>query len=103
MRVASLALLVLVVGCASPLAAGEALSVSLHHQCAVAHARRQPQGAVMKSLKVFFPLALLTLSLAPAAHAQLFGSGIVFNPTQSGHAIEQISQGEQQLQKWGTE
>jgi len=57
----------------------------------------------MKSLNSFLPLTLLTLSLAPVAHAQLFGSGIVYDPTQSAHAISQLSQGEQQLQKWGTE
>ena len=41
-------------------------------------------------------LAMLTtsLSLVAPAHAQLFGSGIVYDPTQSAHAIEQISQGE---------
>ena len=41
----------------------------------------------------------VTLSLcagAPAAHAQ-FGSGIVFDPTQSGHAIVQIEHEEQSL------
>jgi hypothetical protein len=36
------------------------------------------------------------------AYAQ-FGSGIVYDPTQSAHALQQIEQGEQQLQKWGTE
>lgn len=36
-----------------------------------------------------------SLSLATAAQAQLFGSGIVYDPTQSAHAIEQISQGQQ--------
>ena len=30
-----------------------------------------------------------------SAHAQLFGSGIVFDPTQSGHALAQIRQAEQ--------
>jgi hypothetical protein len=36
------------------------------------------------------------------AHAQ-FGSGIVYDPTQSAHAIQEIQQGETQLQKWATE
>ena len=36
------------------------------------------------------------------AQAQ-FGSGIVYDPTQSAHALQQIEQGEQQIQKWGTE
>ncbi len=44
------------------------------------------------------PLFLVvTALLMPAAHAQ-FGSGIVFDPTQSAHAIEQIEQGVQGLQ-----
>ncbi|WP_158751753.1 hypothetical protein [Acidobacterium sp. S8] len=37
------------------------------------------------------------LALAPVAHAQ-FGSGIVYDPTQSAHAIQQIEQGSQSLQ-----
>jgi hypothetical protein len=56
----------------------------------------------MKSITLYsFSLAVLT-ALAPAAHAQ-FGSGIVYDPTQSAHALQQISQGESQLQKWSTE
>jgi hypothetical protein len=40
--------------------------------------------------------AALALIVGPStAHAQFFGSGIVFDPTQSAHAVEQISQGEQ--------
>jgi hypothetical protein len=40
--------------------------------------------------------ATITLTLSYAlAHAQFFGSGIVFDPTQSGHAIQQIAQGNQ--------
>jgi hypothetical protein len=34
------------------------------------------------------------LAFAPLAHAQ-FGSGIVFDPTQSAHALQQIEQGSQ--------
>jgi hypothetical protein len=45
---------------------------------------------------------LVTLLGGQAAHAQ-FGSGIVYDPTQGAHAIQQIQQGENQLQKWGTE
>jgi hypothetical protein len=57
----------------------------------------------MKSQKIL----CLTFSLAAllgirAAHAQ-FGSGIVYDPTQSAHAIQQLSQGEQELQHWATE
>jgi len=51
----------------------------------------------MRYGKLFFPIFTLTLALAPAAHAQ-FGSGIVYDPTQSAHAIEQIEQGSQSLQ-----
>jgi hypothetical protein len=45
-----------------------------------------------------FLLTTAALALAvssPIARAQFFGSGIVFDPTQSAHAVEQISQGEQ--------
>lgn len=46
-------------------------------------------------MKNFFLYAALTSSfLAPTAHAQ-FGSGIVFDPTQSVHAAQQILQGSQ--------
>jgi hypothetical protein len=51
----------------------------------------------MKSMKLFASVFTLTLALAPLAHAQ-FGSGIVYDPTQSAHAIEQIEQGSQSLQ-----
>lgn len=51
----------------------------------------------MKSLKSFLPLGFLISALTPLAHAQ-FGSGIVYDPTQSAHAIEQIAQGSQSLQ-----
>ena len=48
----------------------------------------------MKSIKLYgFFLTVLT-ALAPATHAQ-FGSGIVFDPTQSAHALQQIEQGSQ--------
>ncbi len=54
----------------------------------------------MKSIKLVAPLFALTIAIAyaPAAHAQ-FGSGIVYDPTQSAHAIQQIEQGSQRLQK----
>lgn len=51
----------------------------------------------MKSTKLFFPILAIVVALAPAAHAQ-FGSGIVFDPTQSAHAIQQIEQNVQGLQ-----
>jgi hypothetical protein len=44
----------------------------------------------------FLLLGFLSL-LAPAAHAQ-FGSGIVYDPTQSAHALQQIEQGVHGLQ-----
>jgi hypothetical protein len=56
----------------------------------------------MKFSKSLFPILSIVLSLAPMAHAQ-FGSGIVYDPTQSAHAIQEIQQGESQLQKWATE
>ncbi|MGC2162259.1 MAG: hypothetical protein WA634_10145 [Silvibacterium sp.] len=43
--------------------------------------------------RIILTLAAM-FSLVPLAHAQ-FGSGIVFDPTQSAHAVEQISQGQQ--------
>lgn len=45
-------------------------------------------------MKIRF-LGLLTLAsslYAPLSHAQIFGSGIVYDPTQSAHAIHQIEQ-----------
>jgi hypothetical protein len=39
--------------------------------------------------------AIIFAATAPLARAQLFGSGIVFDPTQSGHAVQQIAQGNQ--------
>ncbi|MEI9978237.1 MAG: hypothetical protein WDN23_04430 [Edaphobacter sp.] len=56
----------------------------------------------MKFSKSLFSVLAFALALAPAAHAQ-FGSGIVYDPTQSAHAVQEIEQGEQQLQKWATE
>jgi hypothetical protein len=47
----------------------------------------------MKS-KIFAAAIILAVS-AQVACAQIFGSGIVFDPTQSGHAIQQIAQGNQ--------
>jgi hypothetical protein len=47
----------------------------------------------MKSLVLAFAAALASL-YAPLAHAQ-FGSGIVYDPTQSAHAIQQIQQASQ--------
>jgi hypothetical protein len=53
-----------------------------------------------KSLRILW----LIFSFAPvlgtqAAHAQ-FGSGIVFDPTQSGHALQQIAHEAQELNDW---
>ncbi|WP_353069847.1 hypothetical protein RBB75_05880 [Tunturibacter empetritectus] len=56
----------------------------------------------MKAVRIVLPVFGLFTALAPAAHAQ-FGSGIVYDPTQSAHAVQEIQQGEQQLQKWATE
>jgi hypothetical protein len=57
----------------------------------------------MKSARILcVSFSLLASFGAQAAHAQ-FGSGIVYDPTQSAHAVQEIEQGEQQLQKWATE
>jgi hypothetical protein len=56
----------------------------------------------MKAVRLLIPVFALMTALAPAAYAQ-FGSGIVYDPTQSAHAVQEIQQGEQQLQKWATE
>src|SRR5271168_4939690 len=48
----------------------------------------------MKFRNSLFFIPLLTALFAPLAHAQ-FGSGIVFDPTQSAHAIQQIEQASQ--------
>lgn len=48
----------------------------------------------MKSLRILVPFFPLLAALAPMAQAQ-FGSGIVFDPTQSAHAIQQIEQASQ--------
>jgi hypothetical protein len=41
----------------------------------------------------FLKIALIAMTAVPLAHAQ-FGSGVVYDPTQSAHAIEQIEQGQ---------
>ena len=51
----------------------------------------------MKVRNICCLIFTLIVALAPAAHAQL-GSGIVFDPTQSAHAIQQIEQNVQGLQ-----
>jgi len=56
----------------------------------------------MKLAKMYGLILAVLTALAPAAHAQ-FGSGIVYDPTQSAHAVQEIQQGESQLQKWATE
>ncbi len=46
-------------------------------------------------MRKFFVFAIITSAFcAPIAHAQ-FGSGIVFDPTQSAHAVQQIMQASQ--------
>lgn len=56
----------------------------------------------MKASRIFVFVFGLFAAVAPVAQAQ-FGSGIVYDPTQGAHAIQQIRQGESQLQKWATE
>ena len=48
----------------------------------------------MKAGTIFVFIFGLLSALAPVAHAQ-FGSGIVYDPTQSAHALQQIEQGSQ--------
>src|ERR1700761_6342867 len=48
----------------------------------------------MLRMKTLLMAGVALVLMAPAAHAQ-FGSGIVFDPTQSGHAIQQIEQARQ--------
>lgn len=52
----------------------------------------------MRSLCLYLSGLCFVFVLAPLAHAQ-FGSGIVYDPTQSVHAIEQIRQGVQQIRE----
>jgi hypothetical protein len=56
----------------------------------------------MTKVRMIHFTLLTTILASCAAHAQ-FGSGIVYDPTQSAHALQQIEQGESQLQKWATE
>jgi hypothetical protein len=56
----------------------------------------------MTKVRMIHFTLLTTILTSCAAHAQ-FGSGIVYDPTQSAHALQQIEQGESQLQKWATE
>jgi hypothetical protein len=53
----------------------------------------------MKFSKSLFPILAAVLSLSPMAHAQ-FGSGIVYDPTQSAHALQQIEHETQELNNW---
>src|SRR5208282_5753497 len=56
----------------------------------------QTKGQTMKKLIIIaFAIGIAT-ALQPAAHAQ-FGSGIVYDPTQSAHAVVQIEHEEQSI------
>jgi hypothetical protein len=48
----------------------------------------------MKAGRILVLISGLLSAFAPTAHAQ-FGSGIVYDPTQSAHALQQIEQGSQ--------
>ena len=48
----------------------------------------------MKAGRILVLILGLLSTFAPLAHAQ-FGSGIVYDPTQSAHALQQIEQGSQ--------
>jgi hypothetical protein len=58
-----------------------------------------PKGAVVKFNKSIFSILAVVLALTPMAHAQ-FGSGIVYDPTQSAHALQQIEHEAQELNNW---
>jgi hypothetical protein len=53
----------------------------------------------MKSTRMHCLILAVLTALAPAAHAQ-FGSGIVYDPTQSAHALQQIEHEVQELNNW---
>ena len=53
----------------------------------------------MKFNKSIFSILAVILALTPMAHAQ-FGSGIVYDPTQSAHALQQIEHETQELNNW---
>jgi hypothetical protein len=84
--------------CFQPTSTEEALALPL----STARAARSPallkKESVMKSGRLFVSIFVLAVASAPLAQAQ-FGSGIVYDPTQSAHAIQQIQQNESQLQK----
>lgn len=44
---------------------------------------------------IFATSILMALAISSTAHAQLFGGGVVYDPTQAGHAIQQIRQVDQ--------
>ena len=56
--------------------------------------RREVNSLKEKSMNNKIVLAAIAVAASTLAYAQ-FGSGIVFDPTQSGHAIQQIAQGNQ--------
>src|SRR5580700_10486397 len=58
--------------------------------------RRRFEGELMKKLVVAAVALGLATALQPAAHAQ-FGSGVVFDPTQAGHAVAQIENQERSI------
>jgi hypothetical protein len=53
----------------------------------------------VKFNKSIFSILAVILALTPMAHAQ-FGSGIVYDPTQSAHALQQIEHETQELNNW---
>src|SRR3974390_2219009 len=58
-----------------------------------APANSRPTEDKMKS--IMFAAAIIVAVSSQISYAQIFGSGIVFDPTQSGHVIQQIAQGNQ--------
>src|SRR5487761_1396366 len=55
----------------------------------------QRNSSTESTMKFSVPLAILATTLGVSSADAQFGSGIVFDPTQSAHAIQQIAQASQ--------
>jgi hypothetical protein len=85
-----------------PASAEETIALPLSTVRAARSPALLKKETVMQLGKHLFAIFVFIAAFAPVAHAQ-FGSGIVYDPTQSAHAIQQIQQNESQLQKWAQE
>src|SRR5271170_8302382 len=66
------------------------------YRCKASRKQRRRRDETMKKLTLTVLAVWFAAALQPFANAQ-FGSGIVFDPTQSGHAIVQIEHEEQSI------